>query len=357
MNEIGSLLQALINPYYTGYIIKRTLFQKGVLRSRRLSEVPIICIGNLTVGGTGKSPFVAYVTEHLLQNGKKTVIISRGFKGKKNSCPTIVSDGNDLIDTDYKNVGDEPLMLARALPGTPVVIGRNRFSAAQLAYERFKPDVILLDDGFQHWALERDFDVVLFDATQPLSELRLLPSGRLREPLSAVARAHAVVITKTNFAEQAQRKKLENIIRANAKVTPIFHSELHIDGLRAIMCEEPLSPESVSGKKIIAFCGIANPSSFSSLIQCLGANIVSFHTYRDHYPFSRQDTQKIERSFRDNECDVIITTEKDAVRLNGIIDTALPYCYMKVSPTLYKNEEDAFWNMLSPVLSQRSSKK
>lgn len=339
--------------YLAGYGLRKRLYKAGIRKAKRLKRTKVISIGNLSVGGTGKTPFVSFLARELSQQALTVAIVSRGYKGRANKNPTIVSNTQQTIIMDYREVGDEALMLARALEGIPVVIGRRRYDASRLAEEDFNPHTILLDDGFQHWGLARDLDIVLFDCSQELSSLRLLPEGRLREPLSALARADIVILNKCNLANSKKIAALENIVSGKAPQALFIHSDLTLQGIRKIKDHREILPaEFLNGKKIIAFCGIAQPDSFFEMLSQEGAEIMYPLEFPDHYSYTVEDIRKIETAFMAKNGELIITTEKDAVKIETLISAELPYYLTQISTALFPDEAGKFWGKIYSVLRE-----
>ncbi len=339
--------------YRTGYELRKLLYSIGVRHSRQVAKAKIICIGNLSVGGTGKTSFVAFLAQQLCQENYKVAIVSRGYKGSANRKPTIVSNAEKILINNYRLVGDEPLLLARSLNNIPVVIARKRYAAAKLAADTFAPQVILLDDGFQHWGLARDLDIVLLDATDELAALNLLPAGKLREPLSALERAGIVIITKCNLAGSKKCAVLENIVKKHSPQALLIRCELALNGLRKVSEPHKILPaEFLQKKKIVACCSIANPDSFFDMLWQENAEIVYQFEFADHYHYTEADVKKIETAYRAKNADFIVTTEKDWIRLEQLISTDVPYYTLQVAPVICTDDSEKFWNKINTVLLQ-----
>jgi tetraacyldisaccharide 4'-kinase len=309
----GPVLTALSWLYEAAIGIRKFLYTFRVSKRNKLG-CAVISIGNITLGGTGKTPTVVNVADILLRAGRHPVVISRGYGRKDESEILVVSDGRSM-SVDYQIGGDEPLLIGSKLPGVPIVVGSSRFRAAQVALDQFPSDVVILDDGFQHIQLERTLDIVLIDAGNPFGNGKLFPAGILREPMTALKRAHAVLITKTDMSEDAER--LKEIIREKTDAR-IFTSRLV--PLAVIDCSSgavsPLS--SLHGTKVVAFSGIARPGSFFSLLQTLGASVATECIYPDHYAFTKDDLDTVRKKSVAANAEMIITTEKDAVRLKHL---------------------------------------
>ena len=262
---------------------RNALYQRGVLPSRRLTR-PVISVGNLSVGGSGKTPFVLLLGDLLKQRSISFDVLSRGY-GRRTRGVAIVDPGGSSRD-----FGDEPLLIARKLQA-PVIVGEERFAAGRLAEERFPSRLHLLDDGFQHRALARDFDVVL--VTPEDAHDRLLPAGRLREPLSALARADVVVLTGG---------APENMFPLDGKLLWRAHRTI-------APCNLPAHP--------LAFCAIARPKNFFIQLRNAGVELAGEASFRDHHPYTEQDVRDLIAAAVRSEADGYVTTEKDAVNLGG----------------------------------------
>jgi len=279
---------------------RNALYTRGVLPARRL-ERPVVSVGNLSVGGSGKTPFVLLLGDLLKQRGIAFDVLSRGY-GRRTRGVAIVDPGGASRD-----FGDEPLLIARKLQ-VPVIIGEERFAAGRLAEERFSTRLHLLDDGFQHRALARDFDIVL--VTPEDAHDRLLPAGRLREPLSALARADAVVLTSGAPAEMFPLEgKL--VWRAHRTIAP---------------CDLPAHP--------LAFCAIAQPRNFFVQLRNAGVELAGEASFRDHHPYTEKDIRELMAAAKRSEADGFVTTEKDAVNLGGYFSALKPLAVVPVKMEL-----------------------
>ncbi len=330
----GPVLNALSRVYGVLIRIRQMLYARRFFQSREL-PIPVISIGNITLGGTGKTPTVISIGTLLLQEGKRPAVISRGYGRKSESDTLVVSDGQTVL-VDAQTGGDEPVLIGTKLPNAPVIVGRNRYRAAQEALQLFKPDVLLLDDGYQHMQLRRTLDIVLVDAENPFGNSRLFPAGILREPASALNRAHAVLITKSERTENVERVK--KIIAQQTKAR-IFSSQFV--PLDVIDCcsgeQQPLS--FLQGASVLMLAGIARPASFSALLKSLGASVVSENIYPDHYAYQRSDLAACYKKAIADKADIIITTEKDAIRLKPLKPEGI-YA-LRIELSVHEREE---WN-------------
>jgi len=268
-------------------------------QSRRSLDRPVISVGNLSVGGSGKTPIVAALARMLLDMGQRPAILSRGYARRRaTDGVVVVSDGNHVLEP-VENSGDEPQMLARALPGVPVLVCADRHLAGRLAEKRFAATVMLLDDGFQHLALGRNVDVLVM----PASDLddAVLPSGRLREPLDAASSADCVLVPGS----------LEDVSRVAATFDrmPVFRVTNHFGSVQGLDASAP------SGTRVVAVAGIARPERFFTTLREQGFEIVRELRFPDHHWFSSDDLDRIRTIAKDASADFVATTEKDAVRV------------------------------------------
>jgi tetraacyldisaccharide 4'-kinase len=293
--------------------LRRVLYQLHVFRTRSL-PCRVISVGNITLGGTGKTPVVIQISKLLSRRGKRPVVISRGYgRGEENEL-LVVSDGRKIA-VDAGRGGDEPFLIASKLPGVPVVVGADRYRAGMLAIERFRPDVLVLDDGYQHVRLGRDLNIALLDASDPFGNGRLFPAGILREPLSALNRADIVLITRADGA--ADPESLKTVVHRISGATIFTSRQVPVDLVDDMTgATRPLT--ALRGASVLAFSGIARPASFFSLLRDLGAVVRTELRYPDHYRYVASDLDAITRRATDEKLDMIITTEKDAVRLRPL---------------------------------------
>jgi tetraacyldisaccharide 4'-kinase len=309
----GFILFALSVLYGVVVYLRRIFFGLHIFKRNKIS-CPVISIGNLTLGGTGKTPTVIQVVQLLMRNNRRPVVVSRGYGRKDESEIIVVSDGRSVL-MDTQTGGDEPVMIGSKLPGIPVVVGSRRYQAALLALQRFSPDVVVLDDGFQHIRLKRDLDIVLLDAGNPFGNGKLFPAGILREPITALKRAHAVLITKTDVATDVG--KLKETIRQHTRARIFTSRQVPVDLIDYRSSDvKPLSV--LRGSKVLALSGIARPDSFSVLLRSLGADIVAACTYRDHFDYQKSDLAAVFQKVADEKISMIVTTEKDAIRLKKL---------------------------------------
>jgi tetraacyldisaccharide 4'-kinase len=309
-------------------------FNLGLLPAQRL-PCRVVCVGNLTVGGTGKTPAVIALARRLTEAGSKLCVVLRGY-GRSGPAVGVVSDGRDLLLT-WQHAGEEAVLLARHLPGVPILVGGDRLQVGRLALQRFGPDTILLDDGFQHRRLHRDVDLVLLDATDPFGGGWLLPRGRLREPVTGLARAHAVVVTRSDQA--ADLESLRQSLRATAPEIPIAWAVHRPSRVVDLASGEERSVEVLRGARVFAVSGIANPRSFHQTVTDLGATIAGALVFPDHHAFLTQDRAHMAREARAAGATHILTTEKDAIRLGTNLPAGLPVCALSIDLEVVEGAE------------------
>ncbi|MEW6002477.1 MAG: tetraacyldisaccharide 4'-kinase [Nitrospirota bacterium] len=307
--------------YYLGYVAKRYL----ALRNQKKLSSRVISIGNITVGGTGKTPAAIALAEKLKNNGLMPCILTRGYKGAARG-PCLVSNGTALL-MEERQVGDEALLMAEKLKGIPVIKGKDRYKAGVFALSilppTIRPDVFILDDGFQHWSLFRDIDILLIDSTNPFGHRRLLPLGILREPLEAIRRADIIVITRTNCSviptgisgnlEPTINNLIKEIRRYNERGQIFFAKHSPLNFMFSTGDVRPL--EWAKEKRFYGFCGIGNPGSFKETLLTLGVELGGFKTFKDHHRYNSEDIKNIIDSAKSNSASWIVTTEKDIMRL------------------------------------------
>jgi len=292
--------------------LRNRLYDRQILPSCKLS-CPVISVGNITVGGTGKTPCVISLARMLQRHGYQPAVISRGYGGKNPKSVNVVSDPkNILLGADI--AGDEPLLIARSLPGVPVITGAKRKLTGQAAIDQFGVNMLICDDAFQHRQIFRDIDIVLLDFEKPLGNGHLLPRGELREPADGLKRAGCLMLTR---ADQTGSFNPDIARIAGASGIPVFRAAHRF--VELIRPEEnlPLPPGVLRGKKVCAFCGIAKPASFKKLLREAETEIISFVDFPDHYAYNHCDLEELEQHFRTVGADYWITTEKDAMRLTG----------------------------------------
>jgi tetraacyldisaccharide 4'-kinase len=322
-------------------VLRGFLYRKGIFKRHRLS-CKVISIGNITVGGTGKTPATCLIARHFKNAGCNVAVLSRGYRAQAGAEPLIVSDGNHII-AGPEVAGDEAVMLAQKLPGVPILAGQNRFLLGQRAIHDFSAQALLIDDGFQHYPLQRDLDIVLINARNPFGNGFLLPRGTLREPLSSLRRTPLIVLTKVEKTTEV--KKLEELIRIYRPNAHIFIASVQAACLHRLADNAAVDLGIMRNKAVVALCSIGDPETFYSLLASLGCNIMQKLAFPDHHWYRSDDYAVI------NSCgqvaDFIITTEKDIVKLDkNMIDNKKMFI---LETEMHIDREDEFFQTLSTL--------
>jgi len=302
---------------------RREWYERRPDARRRLAK-PVVSVGNLAVGGSGKTPTVAHLATLLVGAGERPAILSRGYARADKADGVVVVRDRDRVLADVARAGDEPLMLARRLSGVIVLVATDRHLAGVLAERQFGATVHLLDDGFQHMMLERDVDLVLVDA-RDLDDPRTLPSGRLREPMETIARADAVVVSGD---AEALRGRL-----AARGARQVFQLARRLDPPRA--CGGTDAPAPIApGARVLAVSGIARPQRFAADLKAAGWIVVGECVFRDHHPYSRADVARVLKQAGTDRAEAILTTEKDLVRLLPVMPDGAPIAWVPLAVSL-----------------------
>ncbi len=307
------------SPFYSQLMrIRSFLYRKKVLKSYAL-PVPVISVGNLTMGGSGKSPLVIFLCRFLLANGCKPAVISRGYRGTSQKAVNIVSDGKSIL-MNPRQAGDEPVMIAQAVPGLIVATGKKRIYPARHVIERYGCDSIILDDGFQHLSIRRDLDLVLFDTVFFAGNSRVFPGGDLREPVSALNRCDAFILTNVTAENKKRMSKCRELLLKRFPEKKLFTTTTtHHYALfyhPSVNTAAPMRTRiSELPERCLGFCGIANPERFWHSLRALGLNPVTVISFPDHHLYGPNDMQKLSESAKRHKVNAIITTEKDMVKL------------------------------------------
>jgi tetraacyldisaccharide 4'-kinase len=350
MNRSNIIRAPLVLPaklYELAVRARLALYENGFFKTSRLS-LPVVSVGNLTVGGTGKTPCVAFLANFLRDEGHHVAILSRGYK-RRSSGRVEVSNGDEILCSPVE-AGDEPYLLANACPGVRVVVDADRYAAGKWLTEKSPVTVFILDDAFQHLRLARDLNLTLVDATEPLSGI--LPAGRLREPLSGLRRADAVIVTRSD--RMFDRDALERTILKYSDI-PIFYAHHEMTKMRRIDASETLDARDMARKRVAAFSGIARPERFIADLSNLGIQVVRRLDFPDHHRYESEEFLKILNIARESRVEAIVTTEKDAANL-----TLLPPGLLGQSPApIYAGQIEfrceTFADLKSFVLSKISS--
>ena len=351
----GAFLQVL-SWLFNGIAQARLwLYQNRILHDQPLGCL-VVVVGNLTVGGTGKTPVVEKFARALHDRGRKVAILSRGYKSKsapfwkkwwyalthtEEPPPRIVSDGEQVL-LNSEDAGDEPYMLARNLPGVIVLVDKNRVKSGAFAIKKFGCDTLVLDDGFQYLPLKGRLNLLLVDKTNPFGNGHLLPRGVLREPIKHLKRASYVFLTKSNGQRDPELEALIKEHNPEADIIECAHRPKYLQLLGAAPDapggREPLS--FLKGRRVVAFSGIATPESFEKFLRDLGALIVARERYLDHYRYGDEDFESLFAIAREERAECLVTTEKDAVRIPDGYVCPLPIYYLRLEIEIIRGAAD-----------------
>ncbi len=330
-------LRCLSRAYGAVVQLRLWLYDHGILHRYPLG-CQVISVGNITAGGTGKTPMVEALARVLRQKGRRLAILSRGYrktedpktrkahKRSQRKVPLVVSDGHKLL-LDSERSGDEPFMLARNLEGVAVLVGKDRVNSGRYAVRTFGCDTLLLDDGFQYQRLKHRLDLVLVDAGNPFGNGNVLPRGILREPLRNLRRARFICITKVHGRDTTALRARIRSLNPDAGLMECDHVPCLLrDAFSAE--ERPLS--DLRGRRVFSVAGIASPRSFESSLEDLGATLVGFRHYADHHRYSAREIADVLAEAREKGADMVVTTEKDAVRMPRIDGAPVPVRYLRI---------------------------
>jgi len=324
--EIVSIALLPLSKLYGAIVwLRNRCYDMQLFHSRKV-DVPVISVGNMTAGGTGKTPFVEYLVRYLLARKKRVAVISRGYKRKSRGL-VVVSDGGSML-VNRSDAGDEPFQIAEKFPEAVVIVDERRLRAARESVEKYGVEVIVLDDGFQHRSLERDLDVVMVNGAESLQDLPMLPAGLRREPMQELGRADLVVISGPRSRDDvpAQLKKYTSAPVVSAAARPIL--------FRSLLEKSRRTLEEMRGSSCMAFCGIGNPESFRRALESAGVRINQFVTFRDHHGYTAKDLEGIMKLYEGNPQQYLVTTEKDAVKLRSLsLDAARcggKFCFLEI---------------------------
>jgi len=348
---VRGLLYGFSKVFQVAVKTRRFLYNFRILRDSTLG-VQVIAIGNLTVGGTGKTPVVEKFARELRDEGRNVAILSRGYRSRPvpvhkwllnklllrddTTPPRVVSDGRSLL-LDSDMAGDEPYMLASNLKDVVVLVDKDRVKSGRYAIEKFGCDTLLLDDGFQYWKLKgRRLDIVLIDRQQPFGNERLLPRGTLREPPSHLARASFIFITKSDGNTSELRRRIAQV-NPGAGIIECIHHPLYLED---VFTGQRSGLESLKGKKVASLSGIAQPESFEQSLVKLQAELVYSKRFADHHRFTQQEILNAINRSKKRQAEAIITTQKDAVRFPKLDRRDLPIYFMRVEIKILSGAND-----------------
>jgi len=327
------------------YQLRKWAYRKNLLKKIRVNT-PVISVGNITWGGTGKTPFVIYLASRLEERGKRVVILTRGYLRK--SKQRLVLSKSSISDESWTDCGDEPFMMAKELSASTIVVDSKRARAAVRAEQELKPDLFLLDDGFQHWRLARDLDIVLLSPVDPLGNGKLIPLGTLREPPDALNRADLIVCNlKTMNPEDSA---------CNQTVSPYRSGELlqaryKLSSIKNAETGKKVDLKSLTDKKVLGFCGIGEPDYFYRLLSQSGLKVVRQASFPDHYAYNKMDLLSLEKEALAHDARYLITTAKDGLKIPDNLQLKLPVLIFEINLEVVRGEE-VLWERINQVLKK-----
>ena len=323
--------------YGLGLKFRFAAYAFGIFKKKRLPGF-VMSVGNLTAGGTGKTPAVAVLAKWAVAEKFRVAIISRGYGGAYQSPVLEVSDGQ-RVRADAGAAGDEPVLLAQQVPGCPVVLSKERYLAGMYAHKRFGSDFFVVDDGFQHVRLERDLNLVLMDAGHPFGNGHLLPWGPLREPLDQLDRADAFILTR--FRNGCGWRSLV-FLKEHYPNIPVFCADHLPDKVIFPHSDQVLSPHALKGKRVVAFAGIGNPGAFQETLVELGAKVVGFCGFRDHYAYQKGALARLVHMASQRDAQYLLTTEKDWMRIASMGAKCSEIGYLRIQFSFLPGQEGIF---------------
>ncbi len=326
---VFATLKLISFVYLLGHHFRLWAYRWGVFPSHKL-DCRVISVGNLTLGGTGKTPFVMMIAETLRGNGLKPAILTRGYGGKSGDPVNVVCDGKQTL-LSPERVGDEAVMMAEKLKNVPVLTGPDRYQTGQYALDHFGVDTLVLDDGFQYLALNRDLDILLFDHFRPLGNGHLFPAGELREPSSETRRADMVCFTHYSGGSINFDSRLLGSV-------PQVKTHLRLDSITRMDDEEVLDMEIIKNKPVAAFCGIAKPEGFKQILLDSQIQLKFFKSFPDHHPYTLRDIKELESRTIKEGARFLLLSEKDAVKLKEMKFT-LPFFKVVIELEILEGRE------------------
>ncbi|MFH1288074.1 MAG: tetraacyldisaccharide 4'-kinase [bacterium] len=298
--------------------IRNIFYLTGLLKTNKLS-VPVISVGNITLGGTGKTPFIIWLAEFLKNEKREVGILTKGYGRKNKNSDVILSKNNGI--SDYNITGDEPLLIKSHIAAEiPIIIGSNRAKTGLLLEEKFQTEVILLDDGFQHVSLKRDLNIVVIDGLNPFGNFKVFPAGMLREKINNLKRADIFLITKVDLISAAGKNKIVDFIKKIVTNAVVLEGIFQAEKFVSLNTKKEYPVEYAARKKCIAFSGIGNPDSFLKTLKNINISILDYIIFPDHYSFRERDVNEIFERGRIVNSDLILATEKDGIRFSGLGD-------------------------------------
>jgi tetraacyldisaccharide 4'-kinase len=330
--------------YGLGYYSRLFLYRSGIFKPKK-PKSKVISIGNITLGGTGKTPLVIYLSQKLKERKIKVSVLTRGYKRKKKELIELVEENKNSIS--WVEVGDEPYLLASRLHDVPVMVSKDRRTSGVCAEKKYQAEVLILDDGFQYWSLSRDLNIVVIDSLNPFGNSKLFPAGILREPLSSLKRADILVLTK--FDQISNKHELIRTLRTYNQDAHMVESVYKVNSIETWLGHSLVEEKNLQGKKCLAFSGIGNPVSFEKSLKLLKVEVLKHHQFPDHFFYQKRDILNLEKEAGKLGADFMITTEKDSVRIPIMSDLEIPIYVFKIALVITEGEE-AFWKKIEGIL-------
>ncbi len=326
--------------------MRRSFYEYGILK-KEYFKVPIISVGNITFGGTGKTPMIVYLTQKMAELDLTPVVLTRGYKGELENESGIIK-GGQRFRSNPKEFGDEPLLISRKMDRGAVIVGKRRAQNLKRYFHEVSPDVVFLDDGFQHIQLYRSFNIVLFDAALPLDRYKTAPMGYLREGLTALKDADAIVLSRADQVTSEKMGELLSLLKSyHREGIPIAKFGYKPDGLFDSFDKKVFAMDELQGREVIALSAIASPDSFYQLLESHGASIVEKIVYPDHYLFTQNDMNDVLLKSAQRNA-LVVTSEKDMVKVRRVIqDDRIVYVNISVS---FVSGEEELMNGLRQVI-------
>lgn len=339
------VIQKALYPFSKiyGFVVKTRIFfyKKGILKCARL-PVPVISVGNITVGGTGKTPVVEYIARYLQAKGKRVAILSRGYAAS-------IRQEDSFTDKNVCN--DEYLLFKENIPDVPHLLNKDRTKGGLEAIERFQAECLVLDDGFQHLRLARDLNIVIIDALNPFGYEQIVPCGLLREPLKGIKRADMIILSHVDQCSRDKIVVITNRLREIARHIPVIEIIHKPVCLESAKDTTKLDIDCLRGKMVFAFCAIGNPASFRKSIENLGAGIAGFRVFPDHHVYTPSELQELNAAAQNMKPDAIVITQKDRVKIgNNLGIWEFPLWTLKIEVRIV-NGYEIFENKINAILN------
>lgn len=356
LDPLTAVLHGVSWLYKWLIVTRNRLYERQILLSQRL-PCAVVSVGNLAVGGTGKTPMTVYLVKQILALGYRPAILSRGYKGRCEKKGAVVSDGRSIL-CDARQAGDEPYLMANLLPTVPVIVGSDRTRAGRMALDRFSPDVLVLDDAFQHRQLQRDIDILLLDGQAPFGNSFLLPRGPMREPVRALQRCHAIILTRCPPESSGVYRSVAGMVPS----CPVFRThhrplvrgmlpEGHSPDQRHLIQDFGESIPPLSSCRGYAFCGLARNQAFLDTAEQMCGELTGHMGFEDHHSYLPADMYRITAAARASNSECLITTDKDFVRLPTSLRLPMPLLVLGIRIE-FIDGDDAFHRLIEQQLER-----